>query len=315
MIDLDLACLRAFLAVTEAGGFTRAGLKLNRTQSAVSMQVRRLEEMLGVRLIQDRKRATMTPAAERIVDHARRMLALNDEMVGRAKGADVAGRVRLGMPDDYVSFFLPKMLRRLAITHPQIELEVRCAMSFDLMPSVDRGIIDLALITRASGSDEGTPVHREPVVWAAADPALARRRPLPLGLFSPGCRFRDVILGRLEAAGIAYRIAYESPSISSLSAAVGEGLAVTAMARLSLTPNMKALDADHGLPPLPDFEIALYGPRGAVSPATRAVKTSLLEALSGNPIERAAGLRRPALEHDPQKWTPVLRKDHARTKR
>jgi DNA-binding transcriptional LysR family regulator len=288
MIELDLSCLRAFLAVTEAGGFTRAGAKLNRTQSAISMQVRRLEEALGVTLIEDRKKASLTPAGERILDHARRMLALNDELVGRAKGADIAGRVRFGMPDDYVSFFLPKMLRRLSITHPQIELEVRCHMSSELMPAVDRGVIDLALITRASGSDEGVGVRREPLIWAAADEAIAARRPMPLGLFSPGCRFRDSILERLDAAGIAYRIAYESPSVGSLCAAVGEGLAVTAMARLSLTPSMKVLDERHGLPPLPDFEIALYGPRGAVSPAARAVRASLLEALSGNMPELAA---------------------------
>jgi DNA-binding transcriptional LysR family regulator len=288
MIDLDPACLRAFLAVIEAGGFTRAGLKLNRTQSAISMQIRRLEEVLGTQLIADRKKATLTPAGERILDHARRMLALNDEMVGRAKGADIAGRVRIGTPDDYVSYFLPTMLRRLSISHPLVEVEVRCSMSPDLMPLVDRGILDLALITRASGVDDGTPIRREPLIWAATDETLAKRRPLPLALFSPGCRFREATLASLDAAGLSYRIAYESPSISSIGAAVCEGLAITAMARISLMPSMKVLDERHSLPPLPDIEIALYGPRGVASPAAQAVRLSLLEALSGGLPERAA---------------------------
>ncbi len=289
MIDLDPACLRAFIAVTDAGGFTRAGIKLNRTQSAISMQVRRLEELLGTKLIEDRKKATLTAAGERIVEHARRVLALNDEMVGRAKGADIAGRVRIGTPDDYVSFFLPTILRRLSITHPLVEVEVRCNMSTDLMPAVDRGILDLAIISRAMGTDDGISLRREPLIWAATDEALARRRPLPLALFSPGCRFREATLSSLDAAGIPYRVAYESPSIASIGAAVCEGLAITAMVRLSLMPSMKVLDGIHGLPPLPDVEIALYGPRGIASPAAQAVKTTLLTALAvAMPEKRAA---------------------------
>jgi DNA-binding transcriptional LysR family regulator len=288
MIDLDPACLRAFVAVVEAGGFTRAGQKLNRTQSAISMQIRRLEELLGAQLIADRKKATLTAAGERILDHARRMITLNDELVGRARGADIAGRVRIGTPDDYVSYFLPRMLRHLSITHPQVEVEVRCSMSADLMPQVDHGILDMALITRAVGVEDGTCVRREPLIWVANNDALARRRPLPLALFSPGCRFREATLKSLEEAGLSYRIAYESPSVGGIAAAVIEGLAIAAVARLSLMPEMKPVDARSGLPGLPDIEIALYGPRGVASPAARAVRESLLEELSRPIPERVA---------------------------
>ncbi len=288
MIDLDTACLRAFLAVTESGGFTRAGLKLNRTQSAISMQVRRLEESLGVTLIADRKKATLTAAGERVLEHARRLIAVNDELVGRAKGVDIAGCVRLGTPDDYASHFLPGILRRLSITHPMVEIEVRCDMSSELMPLVDRGIVDMALITRGSGAKDGMLIRREPLIWAGADEALGRLRPLPLALFSPGCRFREATLAALSAARVPYRIAYESPSLASISAAVCEGLAVMAMARLSVTPAMKVLGEGQGLPQLPDVEIALYGPRGIASPAAQAVRTSLLEAISGGIPERVA---------------------------
>jgi DNA-binding transcriptional LysR family regulator len=154
---------------------------------------------------------------------------------------------------------------------------------------VDRGILDLAIISRGIGTDDGISLRREPLIWAATDEALARRRPLPLALFSPGCQFREATLSSLDEAGIPYRVAYESPSIASIGAAVCEGLAVTAMARISLMPTMKVLDGIHGLPPLPDVEIALYGPRGIASPAAQAVKTTLLTALPcAVPEKRAA---------------------------
>lgn len=289
MTDLDPACLRAFLAVAETGGFTRAAARLNRTQSAVSMQIRRLEETLGQRLISDRKRVTLTPAGERVIEHARRIMALNDELLGRAKGIDISGRVRIGAPDDYVSFFLPAMLRRLAVTHPQIEVEVRCNMSVDLIAAVDQGRIDLALVTRLRGFDAGVTVRREPLIWAAADETLAARRPLPLALFSHGCPFREAALERLDQATLPFRIAYESPSIASISAAVSEGLAIAALAQISLGANMKVLDAASGLPALPVVEVVLYGPRhDSASPAAQAVKVSVMDALAGGLGERAA---------------------------
>jgi DNA-binding transcriptional LysR family regulator len=288
MIDLDPACLRAFLAVTESGGFTRAGLKLNRTQSAISMQIRRLEEALGTKLFAERKKATLTAAGERILKHARQIVALNDEMVGRAKGADVSGRVRIGTPDDYVAYFLPPVLRRLSVSHPQVEIEVRCNMSQDLTAQVDSGVLDLAIITRAVGVADGTLIRREPQIWAAYDETLASRRPLPLALFSPGCRFREATLTSLEAAGIPYRIAYESPSVATIGAVVNEGLAITAMARISLMPGMKVLDEYSGLPALPDIEIALYGPCGVATPAAYAIRASLLDVISAGIAELAA---------------------------
>lgn len=291
MMDLDPACLRAFLAVAEEGGFTRAAQRLNRTQSAVSMQIRRLETILDARLIDDRKRATLTSAGQRILEHARRIIALNDEVLGRAKGFDIRGRVRIGAPDDYVSFFLPAMLRRLSVTHPQVEVEVRCNMSVDLITAVDRGHIDLALVTRLPGFDGGITVRREPLIWVATDGELAERRPLPLALFAPGCPFRVAALERLDRAKIPFRIAYESPSIASIVAAVSAGLAIASLAQISLQPGMKVLDAAQGLPELPVVEIVLYGPRNSASPAAETVKASVMGAL-------ASGQGAPLLAND-----------------
>jgi DNA-binding transcriptional LysR family regulator len=281
MLELDPACLRAFLAVADEGGFTKAANSLNRTQSAVSMQVRRLEEMLGAQLIADRKKATLTVAGERILEHARRIVALNDEVLGRARGADIAGRVRIGTPDDYIAFFLPPVLRRLSVTHPQIEIEVRCGLSADLIQSVDRGQVDLALVTRLPGLDGGVTIRREPLVWVGANEALAHKRPLPLAMFSLGCPFREAAFAALRKHDMPWRIAYESLSTASLLAAVAEGLALAVITPISLIPDIKVLNsARFGLPELPPVEIALYGPRGLASPATQAVKASVMEALA-----------------------------------
>ena len=281
MIELDPTCLRAFLAVADEGGFTKAAHCLNRTQSAVSMQVRRLEEMLGTQLIADRKKATLTSAGERVLEHARRIVALNDEVLGRAKGADIAGRVRIGTPDDYIAFFLPPVLRRLSITHPQIEIELRCGLSAELIQSVDRGQVDFALVTRLPGLDSGITVRREPLVWVAGDEAVAQKRPLPLALFSLGCPFRDAALSGLRKYDMPWRVAYESMSTASLLAAVSEGLALAVITSISLIPGIKTLSPSRfGLPELPSVEIALYGPRGLASPASQAVKASVMEALA-----------------------------------
>jgi DNA-binding transcriptional LysR family regulator len=288
MIELDPACLRAFLAVADEGGFTKAAHSLNRTQSAVSMQVRRLEEMLGAQLIADRKKVTLTSAGERILEHARRIVALNDEVLGRARGADIVGRVRIGTPDDYIAFFLPPVLRRLSVTHPQVEIELRCGLSAELIQSVDRGQLDFALVTRLPGLDGGVTVRREPLVWVASDEAIAQKRPLPLAMFLQGCPFRDAAFTALRRYDMPWRTAYESMSTASLLAAVSEGLALAVVTPISLIPGIKMLSsARFGLPELPSVEIALYGPRGLASPATQAVKASVMEALASRSAHEA----------------------------
>jgi DNA-binding transcriptional LysR family regulator len=288
IVDLDNSCLRAFLAVIDEGGFTRAAEKLNRTQSAVSMQIKRLEDALGVRLIADRKRATLTPAGERIISHARRIVALNDETVGRASGADIAGRVRIGTPDDYAAFLLPLVLRRLAITHPQIEVEVRCDLSIELIKAVDHGQLDLALVTRLPGLEGGVTVRREALHWVARSEDVAEHRPLPLALFSRGCPFREATEEALQGAGLGWRLAYESRNLASLLPAVSEGLAVAVIAETSIPKGLKILGPEHGLPPLPAVEIAVYGSRGLVSRAAQAVQASAIAALSEAVTGRAA---------------------------
>jgi DNA-binding transcriptional LysR family regulator len=169
----------------------------------------------------------------------------------------------------------------LSVTHPQIEIEVRCGMSADLIQSVDRGQVDFALVTRLPGLDGGVTVREEPLVWVAANEAIALRRPLPLAMFSLGCPFREAAFAAMRKHDMPWRVAYESVSTASLLAAVSEGLALSVITPISLIPGVKVLNSSRfGLPELPPVEIALYGPRGLVSPATQAVKASIMEALA-----------------------------------
>lgn len=280
MTELNPGSLRAFVAIIDHGGFTRAAAILNRTQSGVSMQIKRLEEALGSPVFSDRKRAVMTPAGERLIGHARRLIALHDETMARARGLDVAGHVRIGTPDDYVASLLPSVLRRLANTHPQVEVEVHCALSVDLIQLVNQGRLDLAIITRPPDLEGGVTVRKEPLLWVSASPELAQARPLPLAMFSPGCMFRDSVRQSLKEARIPWRTAYQSVSLGSLLAAVSEGLAIAVLARNSVPAGLLALGEKHGLPPLQEIGIAVFTKSGGMTAAARTVRSSVVEALT-----------------------------------
>jgi DNA-binding transcriptional LysR family regulator len=288
MTDLDISCLRAFLAVVDEGGFTRAAARLNRTQPGVSMQVRRLEDAVGAKLFTRQKGMTLTLAGESLLPDARRLVAAHDEMLARLRGRGVTGHVRIGTPDDYVEALLPLVLRGLSRTHPQVEVDVQCALSVDLIRACNQGRLDLAIITRPPYLDSGVTVRREPLQWVAASEHLAAMRPLPLALFSPGCMFRDVVRRALSDAGLPYRIAYQSVSLASIIAAVSEGLAIAVLARNSTLPRLRVLGPEFGLPPLPDIDIAVYTAKGEVSEAVAAVQQSVVQALRWSDLSRAA---------------------------
>jgi DNA-binding transcriptional LysR family regulator len=287
MKDLDISALRAFLAVVDERGFTKAAARLNRTQSAISMQIRRLEENLDVKLFANSRRADLTREGERLLTHARRIVSLNDETIARTFGADVTGYVRIGTPDDYAASMLPMVLRRLASTHPQVEVEVQCSLSVDLIKAVDRQQLDLAIITRPPQLERGVTVRREPLQWVASSADLSLRRPLPMALFSRGCLFRDRVRSVLDDAGLPWRRAYQSVSLSSLLAAVSEGLAIAVFARTSVPAGLTILNAQHGMPPLGDVDIAVYSGQSMVlTPAAQAVQDSVVAALSNKTIEQ-----------------------------
>lgn len=269
--QLDPDLLRTFVAIVDAGGFTQAARQVHRTQSAVSMQVRRLEETLDRVLFQrDGRGVQLAPDGEALLGYARRLLKLHDEAVAALTRPDLSGLVRIGTPDDYVDRFLPEILARFACAFPRVQVEVHCETSMNLRRILTEDRLDLALITCAPGAETGEVLRREPTVWATAERHLAHEHePLPLALFQPGCPFRDWALASLNEQGRPYRIAYTSASFSSILAAVTAGLAVTVLCRSVLPAGVRPLGVGEGFPSLPSASITLHRGRAVTVVAER----------------------------------------------
>lgn len=258
-IDPDL--LRSFVLIAEGGSFTRAANAVGRTQSAVSMQIRRLEETLGQPLLLRGPRGVeTTPHGAWLLERARRLLAMHDEIFATFRTPAVAGTVRLGTPDDYALRWLPGILARFAEVHPAVEVVVTCAPSNELVERLNRDEIDLTLL---SGGNEPAGAAGE-TLWQAglrwigsAAHATHRRSPLPLATAQPRCVWHRAAVRALDGAGIAWRVAYTSTSQTGTLAPALAGLAVTIGLPGPLPQGLRFLGIEDGLPPLPDFSIIL----------------------------------------------------------
>jgi len=278
---LDLALLQAFSAVVDSGSFTRAAQYLCRTQSAVSMQLRKLEDLTGHQLLhRDSRNIKLTEEGEVLLGYARRMIRLNEEALVALDQPHAQGHVRLGMPDDYAHQFLPGVLAHFAHAYPRVQLEVIGALSGDLLNRVEAGELDVALITRQPKRRRGQVLRTEHLVWTGSRQHLAyEASPLPLALFPEGCVFREHALAALDAAQIPWRIAYTSQSFAGGKLAVSGGLALTVVAQSMVPPEWRVLGAEHALPRLPEIEIALHRAPGTLSPAVALLEAQLVAAV------------------------------------
>lgn len=260
-MDLSYDLLRTFIAVAETRNFTRAGELVNRTQSAVSQQIKRLEGELCQELFaRDARSVHLTPYGEAFVPHARRLIRAHEETVAALSTPDVAGVVRLGAPDDYAAFFLPGILERFASVCPLVQVEMRCCeSSAALLTALDNGKLDLVIRTNVTPTVAGQTIAQEPIVWAAsASHCTHEINPLPLAVFAEGCEYRAWGIQALEDIGRAYRIAYTSPSIMGIQAAITAGLAVAPIGLHSLPPGGRLLGEDDGFPQLPSVTVSLH---------------------------------------------------------
>ncbi|MBB3898936.1 MULTISPECIES: LysR family transcriptional regulator [Roseococcus] len=274
--DLDLDLLRGFVTVAERGGFTAAGQALGLTQSAISLKVKRLEDLLGGPVfLRGAKRVALTPEGETLLAYARRMLALNEEAVRRFVSPPVEGRLRLGVADHFVPRHLAPALARLSRTWPELRIEVEVGRSHELRARLAREELDLVLGKRRDGETEGRVIFTEAVVWVAApDFTAPPGRPLPLAMLPQGCMFRDRALTALARAGVASEVVYTSPSLMGVAAAAEAGFAASVMGRTGLPEGL--VELDH-LPPLGTAEMCLFGDAAGQSP----VVEPLLEWLRG----------------------------------
>ncbi len=277
---LDLRALQSFAAVVDTGSFTAAAKQLNYSQSAVSMQLRRLEAELDLDLlIRDSPRVKPTRPGREVLGYTREMLRLNGELQQTLAQREVAGTVRLGLPIDYAPY-IPSTLTLFAERYPFVEIEVRSELSVTLIEEVRAGDIDMVIVTRESNASGGNRLRREPLVWVAAPgTAVHERDPLPLAISPEGlCAFRAAATSHLDAQGMAWRTAYESQAFAAQRIPVAAGLAIAPTLPSLIGPDLEILDpATTGLPKLPTMDIRLYRSPGRASEAAACLAELIIE--------------------------------------
>jgi DNA-binding transcriptional LysR family regulator len=256
---LDIDQLRTFIAIADSGSFTRAAEVVNKTQSAVSMQMKRLEERLERPIFaRDGRASKLTEDGQRLLDYARRIVKLNVETLAAFSDAALSGRVRLGVPDDYADRYLPEIMATFSRSYPAVELSVICEPSVDLLERIDANEIDLAIVTNCESRRASETFRRERLLWVGSNRHSAHTEPrLPLALGRPTCAWRRIAVERLEAIGRQYHILYSSSNNGAAAAAVLAGLAVSVLPESGLRPGMRVLAAADGFPELPSCRIGL----------------------------------------------------------
>lgn len=256
--DLQLDWLRAFVAVVDAGSLTAAAPQVHRSQSALSMQLKKLEDAVGrTVLTRGPRHLRLTPTGLELLGYARRLLELHGQAQSALHGATIRGRVTLGVPDDYAIAYLAPVLRSFATRHAEVEITLVCEQSTLLIPRLARGELDLAVVTR-DRSNRGTLLFHEPLVWVgAAQHEVWRRNPLPIAVYEPGSLARRDAMAALAAHKRRYRIVYNSSSLPGHIAAVESGLAIAVLTRCSMPAHLTLLNDKHGLPGLPAMAVAL----------------------------------------------------------
>jgi DNA-binding transcriptional LysR family regulator len=284
--NLDMDVLRTFATAFELGSFARAADRLGRSQSAVSTQLRKLEDQIGQPLVQKSGRGlVLTTAGESLFSYAKRILELNDEAVQTVRGAEIEGWVRLGMPQDFAETWLPAILGRFARTHPKVRVEVRADRNIHLLEKVMKGELDLVL---AWGAGDDAP-HAVKVAdlqqtWVGRPDWLGVQNlgaePLPLVAFEQPCIFRSAGIAALDAAGIPWRLVFISASLAGLWAAAEAGLGVTLRTAVGMPKGLIALDsAVSGLPVLPPISLALHRADDEPNAAVSSLADILLETI------------------------------------
>ncbi len=304
MPPFDFDSLRSFVAIIDHGGFGAAAGRIGRTQSTISLQIKKLEDGLGAAVLQRegthrRQPVSLTPAGEILLAYARQILHLADEARERIMAPDAEGTVRLGTPEDFATWHLPDILARFAQAHPRVLLEVHCDFTVNLLSGFSAGRYDLVLFKREPQqqplpSGPGIGVWREALVWVAGGRWNGQRLPgsVPLVLAPAPDIYRKRALAALDRINRPWRVAYSSPSLAGLHAAVRAGLGITVLPRAMVEPDMRVLTEEQGgLPSLPDAEIVLYRAPGAVPSAVEKLASHIIHSLEAAMPSRNASMK------------------------
>ncbi|WBF67046.1 LysR substrate-binding domain-containing protein [Desulfovibrio subterraneus] len=252
-MEIGTDLLRSFVAVAESLNFTRAAEAVHKTQSAVSQQIKKLEGDLGIQLFDRSGRVVrLTSVGDSFLPHARRILKAHDEAIAAVRTPELTGLVRVGTSDELAMRFFPTILKRFAEYYPAMQVEVRTDNGTELKRMVTEGELDFFVNTSTYTFPGTEIIAHTPLLWVSSAGHLVHQEsPVPLAVYSQGCSYREHATEALNAAGLAYRIAYTSPSLASLHAAITVGAAVAALTPISLPPNARILGMQEGYPPLP----------------------------------------------------------------
>jgi len=270
---LDLDVLRTFVAIAETGSFTTAANAVFRTPSAVSMQIKKLEDILGRPVfVRDARSVSLTPDGEMLLGYARRLIAINREAVSKFIVPDIVGVVRLGSPDDFGERVLPHVLKRFSQTHPSIAVDVIIDQSVNLRRRMDDRTLDITLLTNSTGASIGAEtLLTERIVWAGAKGGCAHmREPLPISVWEEGCNWRQRAMDALGRDGRNYRVAYMSAHTAGQRAAIMADLAIAPLPKSFITDEMVELGVKDGLPIMGDYSIAMMVTPDASAPVKAA---------------------------------------------
>jgi DNA-binding transcriptional LysR family regulator len=285
-IQLDLDIMRSFVTGIDLGSFAKAADRLGRSTSAVSAQLKKLEDQAGTPLLRKAGRGmALTEAGEVMLGYARRLLELNDEAVSAVRGVQLDGRVRLGMQEDFGENVLPEVLGRFKRAHPRLRVEVHIARNAVLMQSLEAGRLDLAL----AWETDARPLHRQhirtlPMCWIGTgidQLPYEPGEPIPLVVLDAPCLMRTAAIDALDRAGLAWRIAFTSASLAGTWAAVKAGLGISVRTPLGVPADLHTMDAkEAALPALPQLGLALYRSEAESSPAVARLAELILQRLA-----------------------------------
>lgn len=257
--NLDTALLKTFLRVAETGSFTQAAENVGRTQAAISLQIKRLEDVVGKPLLErTNKKVMLTADGETMVAYARRILAISQELKNRFEEPDIEGELRLGTPEDFATAYLPQVLARFARSHPHAQLNVSCDLTLHLQEGFDRGEYDIVLLKQKPAAiTEGVMVWHKPLVWVSGEFVPEGDAVLPLVLAPQPCVYRKYAFESLDKTHRGWRVVYTSPSLAGTIAAVKAGLGVTVLPKDMVPEGLSVLGEENGLPELPHAEMTL----------------------------------------------------------
>ena len=284
VVHLDSDLLRTFVAVAETGNFTKAGNHVNRTQSAVSMQIKRLEDMVGEALfVRGSRGVALSRKGNELLSNARRIVSLLDETAASISAPPLDGPVRIGIPEEYGHTILSQALGVFAKRHPQVEITVKYAHSASQMAALNAGELDLAVVFEWQDYSDGEVLMRDPTVWVTSDlHRVHEDTPLPIAIYQNSGWCRDFAIKLLDQRSLDYRIAYTSDTAGGLRLAVTSGLAIAPISRSNIPAGCRELTAADGFGDIDSSNVVLHRNPGASSEAIDSMANAIREAFFAN---------------------------------